>query len=181
VASIVVGGCGRGVGKTALVCGVIAALPEFHWTAVKITSHAHGQDKPVWEETLPGPGTDTGRYLAAGARRSLLVTAGADALGPMLRRFIREQGPAAHLIFESNRILGHFQPDVCLALDGGPEGDEKQSFSLVLENMDARVTLAERDGVAAGDKPRFQLAALERISPEMTCWLRAHLQPWSGV
>ena len=63
------------MGKTALVCGLIAALPEFFWTAVKISSHFHGRGEAVWEEATPGNGTDTARYLAAGARRALLATA----------------------------------------------------------------------------------------------------------
>jgi hypothetical protein len=41
MAIIVVGGSNRGVGKTSLVCGLIAALPEFRWTAVKISTHEH--------------------------------------------------------------------------------------------------------------------------------------------
>jgi len=51
VAIVVVGGSGRGVGKTALVCGLIRALPEIPWTAVKITSDAHAVAKPIFEET----------------------------------------------------------------------------------------------------------------------------------
>jgi hypothetical protein len=43
MAIIVVGGSNRGVGKTALVCGLVAALPEYRWAAVKITSHEHTQ------------------------------------------------------------------------------------------------------------------------------------------
>jgi len=43
MAIVVVGGSNRGVGKTALVCGLIAALPEYRWTAVKITGHDHPQ------------------------------------------------------------------------------------------------------------------------------------------
>ncbi len=43
MAIIVVGGSNRGVGKTALVCGLIAALPEYRWAAVKITTHEHKQ------------------------------------------------------------------------------------------------------------------------------------------
>ena len=62
MAILVVGGSHRGVGKTALVCGLIAALPEHRWTAVKITSDDHGQFAPVWEDTEPGQGTDTARY-----------------------------------------------------------------------------------------------------------------------
>ena len=43
MAIIVVGGSNRGVGKTTLVCALIAALPEYRWNAVKITTHDHRQ------------------------------------------------------------------------------------------------------------------------------------------
>lgn len=43
MAIIVVGGSNRGVGKTTLVCGLIAALPEYRWNAIKITTHDHPQ------------------------------------------------------------------------------------------------------------------------------------------
>jgi hypothetical protein len=49
MAVIVVGGGGRGAGKTALVCGLMRALPEIKWTAVKITTHEHGKETPIWE------------------------------------------------------------------------------------------------------------------------------------
>lgn len=39
---VIVGGQSRNVGKTGLVCDLIAALPEFQWTAVKITQFGHG-------------------------------------------------------------------------------------------------------------------------------------------
>ena len=81
MAVIVVGGGGRGAGKTALVCGLMRALPEISWTAVKITTHEHGNSTPIWEETAPGDTTDTARYLAAGARRALLVTASEERWG----------------------------------------------------------------------------------------------------
>lgn len=42
MAIVVVGGSGKDVGKTSVVCAVIAALPEFEWTAVKITGHDYG-------------------------------------------------------------------------------------------------------------------------------------------
>ncbi|HEY1902072.1 MAG TPA: hypothetical protein VGG56_06565 [Terracidiphilus sp.] len=43
MAIIVVGGSNHGVGKTALVCGLIAVLPEYRWNAVKIVTHDHRQ------------------------------------------------------------------------------------------------------------------------------------------
>ena len=181
MAIIVVGGSGRGVGKTALVCGLIAALPEFRWTAVKITGHEHGNPKPIWEERIAGQGSDTARYLAAGARQALLVSALEGNIP--LNQFWQAVGPGANVIFESNRILHHLQPDLCLAVEGNPKAVHKPSFRLVLHQKDATVALAERDGVLvdsdqalSGSKPLFHLAALERISPEMLEWLWKHLQ-----
>ena len=175
MAIIVVGGGGRGAGKTALVCGLIRALPEFAWTAVKITSHGHGQTQPVWEETSAGQGTDTARYLAAGARRALLVTAGDDALGPFVEQILRECPPPGCVIFESNRVLRHLRPNLCLTAASSLKGERKPSFVLVEERMDAMVELAGHDHVVASGKIAFHLASLERISPPMTAWVRERL------
>jgi len=178
MATIVVGGGGRGVGKTALVCGLIAALPEFRWTAVKISGHDHGKTEPVYEETQAGQGTDTARYLTAGARRSFLMTAGDEELGLALTRFLRNPTPAGHLIFESNRILRHFRPDLCLAVAGGSESGRKPSLSTLLQCTDATVKLSDRDRVlsaVSGEKPLFHLASFQRISPPMLAWIRERI------
>ena len=39
---IVIGGQARGVGKTRVIAGLIQALRERSWTAIKITHHGHG-------------------------------------------------------------------------------------------------------------------------------------------
>src|ERR1022692_1034174 len=76
------------VGKTSVVAGLIAALPEFHWTAIKITQYGHGicsangelcdcaTDDHSWavsEERDRGGESDTSRFLLSGAVRSLWV------------------------------------------------------------------------------------------------------------
>src|SRR5690348_7575897 len=81
---IVVGGHSRNVGKTSVVAGLIRALPEFRWTAMKITQHGHGvcsqngEDcgcataSHTWaidEEQDRAGLTDTSRFLTAGAER----------------------------------------------------------------------------------------------------------------
>ena len=93
MAVVVVGGNSRIIGKTSVVAGLIAALPEFCWTAVKITQYGHGicsaNGEPcdcatadhilaVSEERSRTSGTDSSRYLAAGAVQSFW---GADAAG----------------------------------------------------------------------------------------------------
>lgn len=176
---VVVGGSGRNAGKTALICGLIRALPEFAWTAVKISGHDHGMPQSIWEDTAPGMATDTGRYLAAGASRAIFVTATADELGTIIQPLLdahRQQGFSAALVFESNRILEHVRPAVCLAVEDSANPDPKPSFQLVTHQKDATVVLGAMDGSLPGDIPLFRLAALDRIAPEMLAWLRARLQ-----
>ena len=84
VALVVIGGHSRSVGKTSVVAGLISALREFDWTAVKITQFGHGVcstsgelcDCAVAEhafaitaERQANSRTDTARFLAADARR----------------------------------------------------------------------------------------------------------------
>ncbi len=249
MAIIVVGGSNRGVGKTALVCGLIAALPEYRWTAVKISTHEHAQpalptrqslpvsasappapsrasafrhlfDKktvpalkpeptpgagPIWEETMPGPFTDTARYLAAGAARALLVSAPDDLSDPLNQLWPRF-GRGTNFIFESNRIVHHVRPDACLLIHAVAERtlplpERKPSFLAAVRHADAMVAHARVDHVIpdgrclAGPepelepdweperqrppqtKPIFHLADLEHVSPEMLDWLRLRLDP----
>jgi hypothetical protein len=166
------------------------ALLEIPWIAVKITTHEHGKPTPIWEETEPGEGSDTARYLAAGARRSLLVTAGEDALGPIVQQVMREYLPPAGaikagtvnegairagVIFESNSVLRHLRPDVCLCAATSPWVHEKASYNLVSQHMDAMVELAGHDHIIEAEKITFRLASLERVSPTMQEWLRERL------
>jgi hypothetical protein len=182
MAIIVVGGSGRSVGKTSLICGLIAALPERSWIAVKISSHVHGTPQPVWEEKEAGLGTDTARYLAAGARRAFLLTApdGAD-LELVLDQLWAECEVGANFIFESNRILDHVRPDLCLMVRGGTE--PKPSFLSAVGVADAIVVRAKADQVPsenlAGRRrpiPVFHLASLEQVSPAMRNWASEKLE-----
>jgi hypothetical protein len=199
MAIIVVGGSSRGAGKTALVCGLIAALPEFRWTAVKITTHDHGQRTPIWEEMQPGDETDTARYLAAGAARAFLATpptrapASEPDLPSMLDELWPNFGRGTNLIFESNSVVHHVRPNVCLMIQAVPKRDlplphRKPSFIAAVRHADAMVALSHADGLIpdglclAGQEPKpiFHLAALERISAPMLAWLRPLLDSSLG-
>src|SRR5208282_5705850 len=189
MAIVVEGGSGRNVGKTSLVCGLIAALPELAWTAVKVTSHVHDEREAVWEEKGAGQGTDTGRYLAAGARRAFLLTApeafssGKTEVADVLDRFWQNLGRGTNLIFESNRILNYLRPDLCLLVLGAPDrAHHKSSFARAVASGDAMVARADVDAVvgdASGrdehSRPIFHLVDLERISSEMLEWMRGRL------
>ena len=85
---VVIGGHSRSVGKTSVVAGLIAALPELRWTALKITQYGHGicsasgkschcaTDDHSWaisEEKDRSGESDTSRFLVAGAVRAWWV------------------------------------------------------------------------------------------------------------
>ena len=82
MAIVVVGGHSRNVGKTSVVAGLIAALPEFQFAAMKITQYGHGicaadgnkcecaTEDHSWmisEENDRSGESDTSRFLVAGA------------------------------------------------------------------------------------------------------------------
>jgi hypothetical protein len=181
MAIIIVGGSAKGVGKTTLVCGLIAALDQFRWTAVKITSDAHEGLQPVYEEKSAGPETDTARYLAAGAERAILLTVPPERdLAEALDEFWPLIGRGTNSIFESNRVMGHLSADACLLVRGLPrEGTDKPSFHRALRFADAMVLRADeyrifKDAMnVAGREPKpiFNLKHLDRISAEMKDWL----------
>ena len=139
MALVVVGGQARKVGKTSVMAGLIAAMPEMRWTAIKMTQHGHG-DCRVFEERDAGSGRDTGRYLAAGAVRSLLIQGG---MGEAMVRVREEIGGAENVMIESNSVVGFVRPDVfVMVLDAG-NADFKDSAKRYLDRADAVVVTGE--------------------------------------
>lgn len=155
---VVVGGHTRNIGKTSVVAGLIAAIPELNWTAIKITQYGHGQcssdgepcecvvtdvEHPcaVSRETDSGSGTDSSRYLAAGARRAYWVRTATGQLAYALPEIRRIVETSEHIIIESNSILQFFQPDLYFAvMDFGAE-DFKQTSVVYLDRADALIVI----------------------------------------
>lgn len=158
---VVVGGHTRSIGKTQLVCDVISAFPETNWIAGKITQYGHGvcaqngencdcaPDEHVcainWEDH-PDTGTDSARFLAAGALRSfwLRTKQGFLAEGlPLLRAALLETlNPAKELpplIVESNSLLQFLKPSLYLAVLDPAKEDFKDSARAALDRADALV------------------------------------------
>src|ERR1017187_4644402 len=108
MAIVVIGGHSRNVGKTSVVAGLIAALPEFAWAAMKITQDGHGvcsldgdschcaTDHHTWaisEEKDRWGKSDTSRFLLAGAARVWWVRTEQGRLAeamPTIRRRLAE-------------------------------------------------------------------------------------------
>jgi hypothetical protein len=169
---IVIGGHTRSIGKTQLVCDVISAFPKAGWVAGKVTQYGHGvcaqngencdcaPDEHIcainWEERSD-TGTDSARFLAAGAQRSfwLRTKQGFLAEGlPLLRESLREtlagsatasrsdDGAAPPVIVESNSLLQFVKPSLYFVVVDPAKDDFKESARAALDRADAIVLRA---------------------------------------
>jgi molybdopterin-guanine dinucleotide biosynthesis protein len=160
---IVVGGHTRSIGKTALVCELIRALPEAGWIAGKITQYGHGvcaakgrdcDCAPTehvraldWESDARS-GTDSARFLEAGARQSfwLRTKQGYLAEGlPLLREALAGAAARAgadgglNVIVESNSLVQLVKPALYLMVLDPLERDFKDSARRMLDRADVFV------------------------------------------
>jgi len=171
--TIIVGGQSRDIGKTSLACNIIEAFPQMDWTAVKITGFGpeeyfrYGTRFALSEEHEPGLGTDSSRFLAAGARRAFWLRVPLGQLGPAMPALRAAVDGAANLIIESNRVLEFLEPDVYLLLLDPARPDFKMTARRFFHRADAYVVVDRETGkpaatagdlVAVPDKPRFRVA-----------------------
>jgi hypothetical protein len=177
---IVVGGHTRSIGKTQLVCDVIRAFPEENWIAGKITQYGHGvcakngencgcapdeHSYAISWEKSPATGTDSSRFLAAGAQRSfwLRTKQGFLAEGlPLLREALAEvvdpnAAEPPTLILESNSVLQFVQPSLYFAVIDAHREDFKDSARAVLDRADALVLRGAPEEPAEGQAPWMKL------------------------
>jgi hypothetical protein len=159
---IVIGGHTRSIGKTQLVCDLIVALPEAHFVAGKITQFGHGVCAQNGEfcgcapddhtsafnwETDSSSGTDSARFLAAGACRSFwlrtkqgYLAEGMPLLRESLSKLASENGVGTlNLIIESNSLLQFLRPSVCLVVLDPLKQDFKPTAQSLLDRADAFV------------------------------------------
>jgi hypothetical protein len=189
---VVVGGHTRSIGKTQLVCDVIAAFPEASWIAGKITQYGHGVCAQNGEncdcaptehacaldwETHSDTGTDSARFLAAGARRSfwLRTKQGFLAEGlPLLRTALRQigvdrNGETTPLILESNSLLQFVKPSLYFAVVDPAKEDFKDSARVALDRADALILRGSPDRFPAASPAWTQLPSrLLREKPSVS-------------
>ncbi len=165
---VVVGGHTRSIGKTQLVCDVIQEFPKVSWIAGKITQYGHGVCAQNGEncdcaptdhvcaldwETHADSGTDSARFLAAGAKRSfwLRTKQGYLAEGlPLLRQALREVEPEIDplqkraLIVESNSLMQFIKPSLYFAVIDPSKEDFKESAQTALDRANTIVLRGEK-------------------------------------
>lgn len=158
---ITVSGHSRKVGKTSIAEGLIAALPEYGWTALKVSSHRHYEDSAgdcvVIEETCRDGGSDTSRFLLAGARRALWIQAGRiETAIPALRAIIET---ASYVVIEGNSVLDFIAADFSILVMNHGVAEFKKSARGILQRADALVLI--RESAASPEWENFLEAAPE--------------------
>jgi hypothetical protein len=201
LAIVVIGGHSRNIGKTSAVASLIAHLPQFHWTAFKITQYGHGFctadgapcDCQTDDHTIaisverdPNTGTDSARFLAAGAVKSLWVRTRQGMLAAAMPRIRKELAEAENAIIESNSILQFLRPDLYLSVLDFGTADFKDSARLFLDRADAILLRASgRDlapqwsGVSAKlieHTPQFVIAPPDYMSDQIVDFVRGRLE-----
>jgi hypothetical protein len=201
MALVVVGGHSRSVGKTSVVAGLIAALPEYHWTALKITQFGHGicsaDGKPcdcdtgddhfraLSDERDRSGETDTSRFLVAGADRSIWVRTRQGRLSEAIPDIQRKIAGAENVIMESNSIIRFLRPDIYLTVLDASNRDFKVSAMEFLDRADAVILhknshaavpaweLVRLDQIAG--KPTFEITPPPYVTPEIVGFVRNKL------
>ncbi|MGH9539472.1 MAG: hypothetical protein ACRD3H_16220 [Terriglobales bacterium] len=199
MAIIVIGGHSRSVGKTSVVAGLIAALSEFNWTALKVTQYGHGvcsangepchcaTDDHSWaisEERDRAGKSDTSRFLAAGAVRAWWVRTEQGRLAEAMSTVRRRLAESAHVILESNSIIKFVRPDLYLTVLDPDTADFKKSAQEFLNQADAIILHEGRTQTAvwrdislkpAAGRPVFRIAPPEYVTPQIVEFVRERL------
>ena len=198
MALVVIGGHSRSVGKTSVVAGLVSALPEFHWTAVKITQYGHGvcsangeacdcaTDDHSWaisEERDRSGESDTSRFLVAGAETALWVRTEQGRLAEAMPAFRKRLEGAHNVIIESNSVLKFLRPDLYLTVLDPTTADFKNSARESLDRASA-VILHEAPGAAAWqavslkplkERPVFRVTPPDYVTAKIVDFVRTSL------
>jgi hypothetical protein len=204
MATIVVGGHSRSVGKTSVVAGLIAALPQARWTAVKITQYGHGicsangeacdcatadHSWAVTEERDRSGESDSSRFLVAGAARSLWVRTRQGMLAEAMPRLRQELAAAENAILESNSVMRFLRPDLYITVLDAATADFKTSAQEFLDRADAVVLHESGDRVTWTDvslkpvsgKPIFRIRPPQYVTPELVEFVRKRIKTTTSL
>jgi hypothetical protein len=196
MAAIVIGGHSRSVGKTSVVAGLIAALRELEWTAVKITQYGHGVCSAngaacdcatadhAWaisEEKDRSGESDTSRFLLAGAAKVFWARTEQGRLAEAMPGLRRRLLSSRNVIIESNSVMKFLRPDLYIPVLDPANGDFKKSAQEFMDRADAVILHESRpeeiawNGVSlkpVSGKPVFRIAPPDYVTPEIIDFVR---------
>jgi len=196
---LVVGGHSRNIGKTSVVAGIIRAIPEMEWTAIKITQYGHGvcsrngrachcsteeHRYVIVEETDPLGKGDTCRFLDAGARKSIWVRTKQGMLFEAMPEIERLLDSRKNVIIESNSILEFVNPDLYIVVLDYLNQDFKVSARKYLDRSDACILINSAAGTPSWDgvrsveianKPSFEISPPPYVNDAIVAFVRQSL------
>ena len=198
MAIVVIGGHSRSVGKTSVVAGLISALREFDWTAVKITQYGHGicsangeacdcatadHSWAISEERDRSGDSDTSRFLVAGAAKALWARTEQGCLAEAMPTLRKRLEGAHNLIIESNSVLKFLRPDLYLTVLDPSTADFKNSAREFLDRANAVILHdaprgAEWRAVSlkpVAERPIFRIRPPEYVTPEIAHFVRERI------
>ena len=186
---LLVGGQCRKLGKSKLVADIVKAFPNRHWTAIKITPYAESgcpvnglscncspQEHPyaIREETSRDGGSDSSRFLAAGAQRALWLETKEQRLRNALPALVAELANAGHSVIESDALMRFWKPSLFVMVLDPSNPDFKDSARENLDLADAfvfRSPLYRSDArfrsLTASPKPRFFQPIASPLPPDL--------------
>jgi hypothetical protein len=201
VAIVVIGGHSRSVGKTSVVAGLISALREYGWTAVKITQYGHGvcsangapcdcatadHTWAISEEKDRSGTSDTSRFVLAGAVRALWVRTEQGRLAEAMPALRQRLECSRHVIVESNSVLKFIRPDLYLTVLDPATEDFKTSAREFLDRASAVIIHeAPKSGDASwqavslkpvAQRPTFQITPPPYVTPQIIEFVRTCLE-----
>jgi hypothetical protein len=195
---VVIGGHSRSVGKTSVVAGLISALPDFEWTAAKITQYGHGicsangeacdcatgdHSWAITEERDRTGESDTSRFLVAGASRVFWVRTEQGRLAEAMPTLRNRLEGARNVIIESNSVLKFLRPDLYLTILDPGTPDFKKSAQEFLDRTDAVILHQSPNSPTwqsvslkpVADRPVFQIEPPEYVTRQIVEFVRAKL------
>jgi len=198
MALVVVGGHSRSVGKTSVVAGLISALPELEWTAVKITQYGHGicsangeacdcstadHSWAISEELDRTGESDTSRFLVAGAAQALWVRTEQGRLAEAMPALRQRMEGARNVIVESNSVLKFLRPDLYLTVLDPGNADFKNSSREFLDRANAVILHETVASVAwqavslkpVAERPIFRITPPPFVTPQIVEFVRSAL------
>lgn len=202
MAVVVIGGHSRSVGKTSVVAGLIAALPDYKWTAMKITQYGHGicsqngelcdcaTADHAWaisEEKDRSGESDTSRFLLAGATQAWWVRTEQGRLAEAMPAIRQKLAESQNVILESNSILKFVRPDLYLPILDFSTTDFKRSAQEFLDLADAVIVHGDSEGRGkpawsgislkpVAGRPMFRVSPPQYVTEEIADFVRNHVE-----
>jgi len=197
---VIIGGHSRSVGKTSVAAGLIAALPEFRWNALKITQYGHGicsadgqacdcatndHSWAISEEKNSTSDSDTARFLAAGAAHVWWVRTEQGRLAEAMPALREKLAGAENVIVESNSVLKFLRPDLYLTVLDPANADFKNSAREFLDRSSAVILHETTNGAPAwkdvslkpvANRPIFLITPPAYITAEIVDFVRERLR-----